>query len=74
MVEELPAGKGTEGRDGGVGAQAVAGRRVGRSGAGPQGICQLHHDTCLYFEGNGEPQKGFKQERDMINFDSYSIQ
>ena len=29
-------------------------------------------DICLYFEGDREPQKGFRQGRDVINFDSYS--
>lgn len=44
MLEELPAGRGTEGRDGEVGAQDDAGRRVGGSGAG----CVSHVMTCVF--------------------------
>lgn len=29
-------------------------------------------DICLYFEGNREPQKHFRQGRGVINFDSDS--
>ena len=66
MEEELPADRGAESRDGGGGVQA--GRRV----QGRLHRCISHiRGRCLYFEGSGEPQKGFQQGSDVMDFGSY---
>ena len=66
MEKEQPADGVADSRDGGGGVQA------GRSRQGRlHRMHQPHQGRCLYFEGNGEPQKGFKQGSDVMNFGSY---
>lgn len=71
MLEALPGGRGAGGQRWRTRADAKG--RVGWKLESDYTECiRRVRDICVCFEGNREPQKGFRQGKDVINFESYS--